>query len=141
MTAYNYDNSDDDYGQPAVYASDPPPPLPEYSQPEIPGDGYIWTPGYWSWSSDGYYWVPGAWARPPETGYLWTPGWWGYSGHRYRYHNGYWGRHIGYYGGINYGNGYTGLVTRADIGTETASTTTAPSTTSPPATFRSTTAP
>ena len=127
--SYNYDNSDDDYGQPAIYASDPPPPLPEYSQPEIPGDGYIWTPGYWSWSSDGYYWVPGAWARPPDAGYLWTPGWWGYSGHRYRYHNGYWGRHIGYYGGINYGNGYTGEpVIRAVIGTETASTTTVQST-------------
>src|SRR6202047_3391718 len=101
--SYNYDNADDTYGQPVLYANDPPPPLPEYSQPEIPGDGYIWTPGYWSWSSDGYYWVPGAWARPPESGYLWTPGWWGYDRKRYRYHNGYWGRHMGYYGGINYG--------------------------------------
>src|SRR4051812_48863973 len=24
-----------------------PPPLPEYDQPEAPGDGYLWTPGYW----------------------------------------------------------------------------------------------
>ena len=25
-----------------------PPPLPIYEQPIIPGDGYIWTPGYWA---------------------------------------------------------------------------------------------
>jgi len=24
----------------------PPPELPVYDQPPIPGDGYIWTPGY-----------------------------------------------------------------------------------------------
>src|SRR5579863_8307705 len=99
-----YDDADEDtsYGQPVVYAPQPPPELPEYSQPDIPGDGYLWTPGYWSYASGGYYWVPGAWARPPEVGYLWTPGYWNYSGGRYRYNNGYWGRHIGYYGGVNY---------------------------------------
>src|ERR1700726_4674892 len=96
-------DEDSSYGQPALEASDAPPELPEYSQPECPGDGYLWTPGYWSYSSQGYYWVPGAWARPPEVGYLWTPGYWGYAGGRYRYNYGHWGRHIGYYGGINYG--------------------------------------
>ena len=95
-------------GQPALQAPEPPPPLPEYSQPDCPGDGYLWTPGYWSYSPQGYYWVPGAWARPPEVGLLWTPGYWGSSGGRYRYHYGFWGRHIGYYGGINYGFGYVG---------------------------------
>jgi len=92
-----------------LQAQQPPPQLPEYSQPDCPGDGYLWTPGYWSYSDQGYYWVPGAWARPPEVGYLWTPGYWGYSRGRYRYNYGYWGPHIGYYGGINYGNGYTGV--------------------------------
>src|ERR1700732_5050314 len=107
----DYDTGDEDtsYGQPVLYAQQPPPPLPEYSQPDCPGDGYLWTPGYWSYSDQGYYWVPGAWARPPEVGYLWTPGYWGYSGGRYRYNYGHWGRHIGYYGGINYGNGYVGV--------------------------------
>jgi len=45
----------------------------------------------------------------PQVGYLWTPGYWGYTGGRYLYNYGYWGPHIGYYGGINYGNGYTGV--------------------------------
>ncbi len=38
------------YGQPVLQAQQPPPPLPQYSQPPIPGDGYIWTPGYWSYA-------------------------------------------------------------------------------------------
>ena len=103
----DYDAGDDDssYGQPVLEAQQPPPELPEYSQPDCPGDGYLWTPGYWSYAPQGYYWVPGAWARPPEVGFLWTPGYWGYVGGRYRYNYGFWGRHIGYYGGVNYGFG------------------------------------
>jgi hypothetical protein len=27
-------------------------------QPICPGEGYIWTPGYWAWDGDDYYWVP-----------------------------------------------------------------------------------
>src|ERR1035441_10289480 len=46
----NYDAS---YDQP-VYATEPPPPLPEYDQPPCPGDDYIWTPGYWGWGNAGY---------------------------------------------------------------------------------------
>jgi len=106
---YEVDDQDASYGQPALQAPDAPPPLPEYSQPDCPGDGYLWTPGYWSYAPQGYYWVPGAWARPPEVGYLWTPGYWGFVGGRYHYHYGFWGRHIGYYGGINYGFGYVGV--------------------------------
>jgi hypothetical protein len=30
-----------------------PPPIPVYEQPICPGDGYIWTPGYWAWDVDG----------------------------------------------------------------------------------------
>jgi hypothetical protein len=43
-----------------------PPVLPVYVQPACPGDGYIWTPGYWAYGPDGYYWVPhvGAGAGP-----------------------------------------------------------------------------
>ena len=43
---YDADDQDASYGQPAMQASDPPPELPEYSQPDCPGDGYLWTPGY-----------------------------------------------------------------------------------------------
>ena len=37
-----------------------PPAIPVYEQPLCPGDGYIWTPGYWAWTGDGYEWVDGA---------------------------------------------------------------------------------
>src|SRR6516165_7058941 len=56
-----------------------PPALPVYPQPICPGPGYIWTPGYWAW-----------------------------AGYVYMWHAGYWGPHVGFYGGINYGCGYTG---------------------------------
>ena len=86
-----------------------PPPLPVYVQPPLPGDGYIWTPGYWAYDdAAGYYWVPGVWVRPPQVGYLWTPAYWGWEGGRYRFYDGYWGPHVGFYGGINYGFGYFG---------------------------------
>src|ERR1035437_2519035 len=104
----NVGEEDTSYGQPEMEAQQAPPPLPEYDQPECPGEGYIWTPGYWSYASQGYYWVPGAWTQPPESGYLWTPGYWGFVARHYRFHHGFWGRHVGYYGGINYGFGYTG---------------------------------
>ncbi|MGB9287150.1 MAG: YXWGXW repeat-containing protein, partial [Terracidiphilus sp.] len=48
----------------------PPPVLPVYAQPPIPGEGYMWTPGYWAWGDAGYYWVPGVWVRPPMVGVL-----------------------------------------------------------------------
>ncbi|MGH9725873.1 MAG: YXWGXW repeat-containing protein, partial [Candidatus Acidiferrales bacterium] len=85
-----------------------PPALPVYEQPLCPGDGYIWTPGYWAWGDDGYLWVPGTWVLAPEPGYLWTPGYWGWGDGVYIFHRGYWGPHIGFYGGINYGFGYFG---------------------------------
>lgn len=87
-----------------------PPPLLVYVQPPVPGEGYIWTPGYWSWSPQDrdYYWVPGTWVLAPAPGYLWTPGYWGFEGGGYLWHLGYWADHVGFYGGINYGYGYTG---------------------------------
>jgi len=86
-----------------------PPPLPVYDQPLCPADGYIWTPGYWAYDDgDGYFWVPGTWVQAPETGLLWTPGYWGWGDGVYVFHDGYWGPHVGFYGGIDYGFGYTG---------------------------------
>jgi hypothetical protein len=86
-----------------------PPVLPVYVQPVCPGDGYIWTPGYWAYGDDGYYWVPGTWVLAPEVGFLWTPGYWGWVNNAYIWHAGYWGPRVGFYGGINYGFGYTGF--------------------------------
>src|SRR3984885_6731252 len=56
-----------------------PPELPVYEQPVCPGDGYIWTPGYWGWGGSSFVW-----------------------------YDGYWGPTVGFYGGINYGFGYFG---------------------------------
>jgi len=85
-----------------------PPVLPVYVQPFCPGPGYIWVPGYWAYGPDGYFWVPGTWVFPPEVGLLWTPGYWAFDDGFYAWYPGYWGPVVGYYGGINYGFGYTG---------------------------------
>jgi len=86
-----------------------PPVMPVYEQPPCPEPGWMWTPGYWAYGPDGYYWVPGAWVPAPYVGALWTPGYWGWANSLYIWHPGYWGRHVGYYGGINYGFGYMGV--------------------------------
>src|SRR3569833_4741030 len=61
-----------------VDISTPPPELPEYDQPECPGDGYIWTPGYWAYGDDGYFWVPGVWVEAPEENYYCFLAFWGF---------------------------------------------------------------
>ena len=98
------------FAQVSISVSFGPPALPVYEQPVCPAPGYIWTPGYWAWDPDDedYYWVPGTWVPAPEPGYLWTPPWWGWSDGVYVFHRGYWGPHVGFYGGVVYGYGYTG---------------------------------
>jgi hypothetical protein len=88
-----------------------PPALPVYEQPLCPGDGYLWTPGYWGYGDAdyGYYWVPGTWIMAPEVGFLWTPPYWGWGGDGFVFYDGYWGPHVGFYGGINYGFGFFGV--------------------------------
>src|SRR6267154_2527866 len=86
-----------------------PPVLPIYAQPICPGPGYLWTPGYWAYGPDGYFWVPGTWVYPPEVGLFWTPGYWAFEDGLYVWSPGYWGPEVGFYGGINYGFGYTGV--------------------------------
>ena len=95
------------FAQVEFSASIAPPELPVYEQPPAPAEGYIWTPGYWGYNND-YYWVPGVWVAPPTVGLLWTPAWWGWNNGAYVFNQGYWGPHVGFYGGINYGYGYTG---------------------------------
>ena len=85
-----------------------PPPLPVYVQPPCPGPGYMWVPGYWAYN-DAYFWVPGTWVLIPEIGFYWTPGYWGWNGALFVFNVGYWGPQVGFYGGINYGFGYTGF--------------------------------
>lgn len=85
-----------------------PPPLPVYTQPPCPDDNYIWTPGYWAWDGEDYYWVPGTWVEAPDPGLFWTPGYWAWENTGYVFVPGYWGPTVGFYGGIDYGFGYTG---------------------------------
>src|SRR5438876_9747987 len=85
-----------------------PPVLPVIEQPPCPVEGYIWTPEYWAWGDGDYYLVPGVWVAPPSVGLLWTPPWWGWNNGAYVFNQGYWGPTVGFYGGINYGYGYSG---------------------------------
>ena len=96
------------FAQIGISISFAPPELPVYEQPLCPGDGYLWTPGYWAYSDDDYYFVPGTWVMAPEAGLLWTPGYWGWRDNGYFFNEGYWGEHVGFYGGISYGYGYYG---------------------------------
>jgi hypothetical protein len=96
------------FGQVGVAITIAPPELPVYDQPVCPGDGYIWTPGYWAWGDGDYYWVSGFWVLPPEVGFLWTPGYWGWGNGGFFFNEGFWGLSVGFYGGINYGFGYFG---------------------------------
>ncbi len=86
-----------------------PPMLPVYDQPPCPEEGLMWMPGYWAYGDEGYFWVPGTWVPAPYEGALWTPPYWGWSEGLFVFHPGYWGRHVGYYGGVNYGYGYMGV--------------------------------
>ena len=94
-----------------ITASTAPPPLPVYMQPPIPGPGFMWIPGYWAWDGQEFYWVPGYWAMPPAADLLWTPGYWAWddADNDYIFNTGYWAPEVGYYGGIDYGFGYTGV--------------------------------
>ncbi len=85
-----------------------PPALPVYEQPVLVQEGGVWAPGYWDYNQDGYFWVPGTWVQPPAYGLLWTPGYWGWGNGGYAWNEGYWGETVGFYGGIDYGFGYSG---------------------------------
>ncbi len=100
----------DDVNEQTVSASEPPPDLPDYTQPSAPDDNCLWTPGSWYYNSakSDYYWVPGEWVVPPLADWLWTPPYWEYDGTRYQWNAGYWSTSVGFYGGIDYGFGYTG---------------------------------
>ena len=41
-------------------------------------------------------------------GWFGRPGYWGWSNALYVWNAGYWGRNVGFYGGVNYGYGYSG---------------------------------
>ena len=79
-------------------------------QPPIPQVGFLWVPGYWAWNQPqaDYFWVPGTWVEAPQAGLLWTPGYWAWNDSAFVFRTGYWAAHVGFYGGVDYGFGYTG---------------------------------
>jgi type IV secretory pathway VirB2 component (pilin) len=38
--------------------------------------GYVWRPGYWSWTGTRYVWVAGVYVASPYPGASWVPGRW-----------------------------------------------------------------
>ena len=102
-----------------------PPALPVYAQPMAPADGYLWTPGYWSYGDEGYFWVPGTWVRLPSLGFLWTPGYWGWGGNAFAWNEGYWGRMSAFTVASTTASAMVASAIKADIGITAASTTTA----------------
>jgi len=94
----------------------PPPELPVYEQPPIPGPGYMWTPGYWASGPYGYFWVPGTWVEPPTIGLLWTPGYWGWRDGIYLWNAGYWGPTSAFTAESTTASGMAASGTRVDVG-------------------------
>ncbi len=48
------------FAQISISVAFAPPALPVYEQPLVPGDGYLWIPGYWAYADDDYYFGPQA---------------------------------------------------------------------------------
>jgi hypothetical protein len=66
----------------------PPPPRVEVV-PVVPGPGYVWVNGYWSWNG-AWIWVPGRYTFPPRPHALWVGGGWVHERHGWRWHHGHW---------------------------------------------------
>jgi hypothetical protein len=63
------------YWGPRGYAREmigvPPPPYRLEAYGAAPGEGFLWTPGYYAWRGGSYEWIGGSWLRPPGVGYGW----------------------------------------------------------------------
>ncbi len=67
-----YDSDYDSQG----YIAHAPPPAPVYGpsfrRPAMPGPGFVWVDGFWSFTRGRYVWVSGYWMRPPYVGSYWV---------------------------------------------------------------------
>ena len=95
--------------QVVVSVSVAPPVLPVYTQPICPAPGYIWTPatGPTPMTADitGF---PARGSNRPKSAFSGRPAI-GVGTTARTWNAGYWGPEVGFYGGINYGFGYTGF--------------------------------
>jgi hypothetical protein len=69
------------------------PPAPIYeSVPAVPGPGYAWVAGYWSWNGYRYVGVHGRYAYAPYGGAVWHAGRWAHGPYGWYWRAGRWGR-------------------------------------------------
>ncbi len=57
-----------------------------------PHSGWVWQPGYYTWTHGQHVWMQGQWAEPPHPGYHWIPHIWVREGRGWRLREGYWVR-------------------------------------------------
>jgi len=74
-----------------IVAVAPPAPVVEVV-PTLPGPGYVWLPGCWTWNGAAYIWAPGRYARAPWVGAAWAPGRWVGRRGGWAWRGGYWRR-------------------------------------------------
>ena len=67
------------------------PPRPRYEvRPVAPGEGYVWTDGYWNNQGGRYVWVGGRWQQPPFAGAYYTLPHYDRYQQGWRMHEGHW---------------------------------------------------
>lgn len=69
----------------------PPAPVVE-TVPFPPATGYVWQPGYWSWTEAQYVGVPGVYVAAPRPGAIWVAGHWTARSGAWVRVGGYWQR-------------------------------------------------
>jgi WXXGXW repeat (2 copies) len=73
-----------------VYIGRTPPPLRYEARPAMPGQGYIWTEGYWGVQNGRYVWVRGNWQRPPYDGAYYSHPHYDHYQQGWQFHEGHW---------------------------------------------------
>lgn len=58
----------------------------------MPGSGWVWTDGFYTWVGNGWVWQPGRWQRPPHPGWVWRPPYYRRHGSGFRMYQGVWVR-------------------------------------------------
>lgn len=65
------------------------PPAPREEVIPPPRHGYVWAPGYWSWSRHHHVWVGGRWVRERH-GHVWVAAHWEDRHGRWHFEAGHW---------------------------------------------------
>jgi hypothetical protein len=61
-----------------------------------PGEGYVYTNGYWDYADSGWTWVDGRWVRPPSTDVTWVGPEYVRVGDGWEYAPGHWSNEVVY---------------------------------------------